>query len=243
MDYGRVGLVLRALRRRRGWRQSDLAEQAGVSQSSVSRVELGHLGALSVRQLRSLFSSVDARTELDVRWRGGDLDRLVDELHARLGLEVVPDIRGYGWDVASEVTFTRLGDRGSFDLLATRPADQMAAQFELKTEITSAEETQRRFDLKRRFVASVVEERYGWRPRAIGSFFVLTDTSRNRRRVEFLANILGGPEALSTREVRQWLREPAGSPFGFWFVRLSHARSAKCSAGGSHRIRKPREAI
>lgn len=41
MDDARIGQILGAIRRRRGWRQADLAGIVGISQSSVSRVERG----------------------------------------------------------------------------------------------------------------------------------------------------------------------------------------------------------
>ena len=46
MDDLRLGLVCRALRRRLGWRQVDLAERAGVSQDMVSRIERGLLSGI-----------------------------------------------------------------------------------------------------------------------------------------------------------------------------------------------------
>ena len=84
MDDRRVGLVIRALRRRRGMRQTDLALAARVSQSVISRVERGHLATLSTNTVRSILSALDARGEWDIRWRGGELDRLIDEAHAAL---------------------------------------------------------------------------------------------------------------------------------------------------------------
>lgn len=54
MEEPRPGLVVRALRRQRGWRQLDLARVAGVSQSTVSDVERGHLDTLSIRAITSV---------------------------------------------------------------------------------------------------------------------------------------------------------------------------------------------
>jgi transcriptional regulator with XRE-family HTH domain len=48
MDSLRFGLGIRALRRRRGLRQHDVAAAVGVSQSWVSRLERGALGEFSV---------------------------------------------------------------------------------------------------------------------------------------------------------------------------------------------------
>lgn len=82
MEDGRVGLVLRSLRRRRHLRQVDVAAAAGVSQSCVSRMERGHLDTLSLSTVRAILGVVDARLLLEPRWRGGDVDRLLDHRHA-----------------------------------------------------------------------------------------------------------------------------------------------------------------
>ena len=52
VDDQRIGRVVRALRRRLGWRQADLAEKAGCSQATVSETERGHLP--EVRLLRGI---------------------------------------------------------------------------------------------------------------------------------------------------------------------------------------------
>jgi anthranilate synthase component 1 len=43
-----------------------------------------------------------------------------------------------------------------------------------------------------------------------------------------------------TQEVRSWLRRPAGSLAGVWFVRSTHPRGSRRRAGGAHRVRRPR---
>ena len=52
MDDLRVGTVIRLVRQRRGWRQQDLAERSGVSQTVISRMERGHLGPQMVDDIR-----------------------------------------------------------------------------------------------------------------------------------------------------------------------------------------------
>src|SRR5688572_28083068 len=136
MDDRRVGLVIRALRRRRGWRQLDLARASGVSQSVVSRAERGHVGSSSLDMMRRLLLALDARVELAVRWRGGELDRLVDEAHARLGSLVLGALQEMGWRVLPEVTFMRFGERGAIDLLAWDEERRAGLIVELKTELT-----------------------------------------------------------------------------------------------------------
>ncbi len=79
MDGRRLGLVIRASRRRRGWRQLDLARAAAVSQSTVSAVERGHLDTLSLRTIKAVVAALDGRLVHEVRWRGGHIERLMDE--------------------------------------------------------------------------------------------------------------------------------------------------------------------
>lgn len=99
-----MGLVLRALRRRLGWRQVDLANAAQASQSGVSRAERGHVEELTVAQLRRLFGAVDARLAIAPSWRGAALERLLDEEHARLVSAVATILSRAGWTVELEAT-------------------------------------------------------------------------------------------------------------------------------------------
>lgn len=178
MDDRRIGRALRALRRRRGLRQSDVAYAAGVGQSTVSRAELGHLDALSLRALRRIFGAVEASFEGDVRWRGGGLDRLLDERHAAVVGTVAQQLRAWSWRVVPEATFNHFGDRGSIDILAGHEAQRFVAVIEAKTEITSEEEMLRRLDTKARLAPVIATERFGWRPATVASFIVLPDKPR-----------------------------------------------------------------
>jgi transcriptional regulator with XRE-family HTH domain len=82
MDDQRVGSALRALRLRRGLRQTDVAAAAGVSRGAVMRIEAGRLDEVSFGNLSRIARVLDARFEGLVRWRGADLDRLVNRGHA-----------------------------------------------------------------------------------------------------------------------------------------------------------------
>jgi transcriptional regulator with XRE-family HTH domain len=63
MDDVRVGRILRALRRRRGWTQKELGRRANVSQQAISLIERGHGGRLAVETVRRVFAALDARWE------------------------------------------------------------------------------------------------------------------------------------------------------------------------------------
>jgi transcriptional regulator with XRE-family HTH domain len=84
MDDQRVGTTFRLIRMRRGVRQIDLARIAGISQATVSRLERGHFGELSLSTIRRVALALDVRLDLTPRWRGGDLDRMLNTRHSRL---------------------------------------------------------------------------------------------------------------------------------------------------------------
>lgn len=219
-------------------RQIDLARAAGVSQSAVSRAERGHLDTLSVKVVRALFAAVDARFEGDVRWRGGEIDRLLDRAHARLGSGVVAELGDDGWMTIPEVTFMRFGERSSIDLVGLRPDIRAAAMIELKPELMSYEQMQRRLDIKARVAASVVQERFGWRPASLGVILVLSDTSTNRGRVRSIQPLIRSALPAGNWEIRRWLANPRGNLAGVWFFRGSRARGDKREPAPPHRVRR-----
>ncbi|MGZ8758442.1 MAG: helix-turn-helix domain-containing protein [Aeromicrobium sp.] len=60
MDDQRVGRAIRALRRRRGWRQLDLARSASCSQNMISLLERGHFDSVTLRLVRRILAALDA---------------------------------------------------------------------------------------------------------------------------------------------------------------------------------------
>jgi transcriptional regulator with XRE-family HTH domain len=239
MDDVRVGRVIRALRRRRGWRQLDLAIAAGVSQPLISRAERGHSSTLSVTVLRRVLHALDARAAWSISWRGGELDRLLDEQHAALGTATVTALARIGWrQVLPELTFMRYGERGSIDLVALDEEHSAAVVVELKSELTSYEEMQRRLDVKARLAGAVIEERFGWRPRQLAVVLVLAETRANRDRVKRVAPLLKAAMPAGTVEVRRWLRLPNGRLSGVWFLPIRRPRTANRRCGGAHRVRR-----
>jgi transcriptional regulator with XRE-family HTH domain len=82
MDDHRIGAALRAIRIKKRWRQSDLAERARVSRWIVLRIEHGRLGSVPVGKLRAVAAALDARIDAVVRWQGGDLPRLLNARHS-----------------------------------------------------------------------------------------------------------------------------------------------------------------
>ncbi len=240
MDDVRVGLALRALRRRRGWRQRDVAARAGIAQTTVSLIERGHWASLSVATVRGVLATVDARLTCTLGWRGGDVDRLIDERHAEVVAVMAAELERFGWTVVPEATFNHFGDRGSIDLLAWESSASTVLVTEVKTEITSAEEMLRRLDVKRRLASQLAEERFGARPDRVAELLVVVGSTANRSRTERLEPLLARRFPMRGMRLRAWLRDPAvrqatkGAPGGIRFVRLS---SGRARTGGSRRVR------
>jgi transcriptional regulator with XRE-family HTH domain len=219
MDDVRVGRLLRALRRRRGLRQLDVAVAAGLAQSTISLIERGHLDRLAIGTLRTVFAVVDARFYGGVAWRGGAVDRLLDERHSLLVGAVAKLLRAQGWLVELEVSFAVYGERGSIDLLAFHPATRTLLVVEVKTELTSVEETLRRHDAKVRLAAQIARERFGWREADTSRLLVVLDGSTARRRVLRHDASMTVAYPTRSREVRRWIPRPSGSLRGLLFVR------------------------
>lgn len=227
-----VGRVLRALRRRRGWRQVDLAERAGISQSHISAIERGSADASSLRAIRRVFEILEARAEVVVSWRGADLDRLLDEDHREIVGQVARRLEAGGWHVELEVTYSEYGERGSIDVLALRPAQRACIVIEVKSAIASTEAIGRKLDEKARLAPRIVERRSGWRPEAVGRIVVLPETMRLRRLVA-REGTLRRMFPASMKEVRAWLRRPVGTLATLWFLSDSSRRGVR----GSRRVR------
>lgn len=238
MDDVRVGRILRRLRRRRGWTQAELGSRCGVSQQAISLVERGHGSDLSGDTLRRVFASLDARWEPIVTWRGGDLDRLLDEEHARLVGEVVRRMAALRWEVVVEVTYSEYGERGSIDVLGARRDLLAMAVVEVKSDLTVMDATVRKADEKERLVREKLgRRRFGFTPRHLARLLVLPSTETARRRVRSSASILDAAFPARGSEVRRWLREPVGDLAGIVFVSDTNPGGGTRVGGGPKRVR------
>jgi transcriptional regulator with XRE-family HTH domain len=235
MDDLRVGRQLRALRRRCGWRQRDIAERAGISQPAVSRIERGRLDGVPLERIRSVAKALDADLSVVVRWRAGELDRLMDEDHAGGVGTVAGWLARRDWEPHSEVTYSIYGERGSIDILAWHAPTRTVLVVEVKTELTSVEETLRRHDAKTRLAGRIGAERFGWQPRNVARLLTFPDRSTARRRVERDAAVLDRAYPIRGRAVRDWIRAPTGAPSCLAFLAVE-----KPARAGPRRVRRPR---
>lgn len=235
MDDQRIGRIVRALRRRLGWRQSDVARRAGCSQMTVSEAERGHLPSVPI--LRRILAALDASLVLDVRWRAGALDRLLDEAHASLVNAVTQLLATAGWEIRIEVTYNDFGDRGSIDILAFMPSLGILLVIEIKTDLAAVEGTFRKLDEKVRIAPEVARKRFGWDVRRVGWLLVLPESSTLRRRVERHARLFERAFPARGNAVRTWLRRPTGAIAGLWFLSANAQGSVIRRRGGPTRVR------
>lgn len=235
MDDVKLGRVIRALRRRRGWRQCDLAARAGCSQTAISFIERGHVDRLSVRRMRGVAAALDARFEGVLSWRGCELDRLLDARHASLVETAADRYRRLGWDVHVEVTYSRYGERGAIDLLAVRPNLRAAAVNEIKSEIGALEELNRRLDQKVRLAGEICHERFGWRPTAVARVLVVPDDRTIRRIIAAHRRTFAATYWANALEFRGWLANPTGHVSAIWFLSASSPGNARRVRTGTRR--------
>ncbi len=238
VDDQRVGRVVRALRRRRGWRQIDLAAAAGCSQGMVSLIERGHIDRASLRAVRRILAVLDARAVVTVYWRAGDLDRLLDEDSAVVVAAISGQLRRAGWLVETEVTYARFREHGSYDLLAFHPLMGIVLVVEIKTDLPSVEATLRKLDEKARLAPSIARERFGWQVRTTARLLVLPDERTLRRRVERHRDLLDGVFPTRSVGVRRWINKPSGSISGLWFVTVTNPGRGIQRPGVRARVRK-----
>jgi transcriptional regulator with XRE-family HTH domain len=244
VDDQRVGRVVRALRHRLGWRQSDLATRARVTQDDVSRVERGRASRMTLDKLRRIGGALDAELVLTFRWRGGEIDRLLDEGHAAIVGWVMGLLESLGWEAQAEVTYAVYGERGSVDVLAWHAPSRTLLVVEVKSELTSVEETLRRHDAKQRLAAEVASERFGWgAPSAVCRLLVLPDSTTARRRIERHAAVLDHAYRLRGSAARGWLKRPAGSASALLLAPLTRGARTRRGTFSRKRIRRQKTGV
>ncbi len=196
---------------------------------------------MSLRALRRVAAVLDARVEVEIRWRGGEADRLLDARHAALAGEMVKQLRASRWETALEVTYAQFGERGSIDLLAFRPDAGALLVVEVKSELTSIEETLRRLDQKARLGPTIATERLAWD--AVGPasrLLVLPESSTSRDRLTMHAATMDSTLPVRGLSLRRWLERPNSPVSGILLLRDSNPGSGMQRGGGSHRVRGPR---
>jgi transcriptional regulator with XRE-family HTH domain len=238
MDAVRFGLGVRALRRRRGWTQEQLAEKCGLAQTAISRIERGFGDRFTVQTLARVVAALGARISVRLLSQGEDLDRLLDAGHAEIVERITKYLQARGWEVAPEATFSIYGERGSIDILAFHPATGTLLVIEVKSVVPDVQATLAGIDRKARLAERIARER-GWRVTSVSRWLVLPGDKTSRRRIASHEATFRAALPGRTLAMQRWSAAPSGPVAGIVFVSPSTQKT------GRHRIRaaEPRIAV
>jgi transcriptional regulator with XRE-family HTH domain len=231
---------MRAVRLHAGLSQSDLAQRAGVSQSMISRIERGRLDGIRLESIECVAACVDAWIQIGVRWRGPQLDRLLDARHARLVGQVAQALQAAGWLVELEYSFNHFGDRGSVDVIAWRPDRHVLLLIEVKTRIVDVQDLLASMHRKRRVVPGLWTVERCWRPAQVGSILVLPDATVHRSAIARHSAMFAVDLPGRTRDVTRWLANPESDMRAIWYVRDSRTVTRQGDFSGQFRLQRGR---
>lgn len=224
-----------------GLRQADLAAAASVSDSTVSRVESGAFGSLSLGTVRAVAGVVGIQLTVSPRsLRGASIERQIDWRHAALVDAVVTKLTLAGWETAVEYSFNYFGDRGSVDVLGWHAGSRSLLVVEVKSELRNVQATLHALDIKRRVMPSLVLSEKGWAAKFLGVVLVLADVRVERQRVDRHEAVFHATLPARTVEIKRWLESPARPLRGIWFLQIPHPRGAIQRAAGHGGVRRPR---
>jgi hypothetical protein len=113
---------------------------------------------------------------------------------------------------------------------------------EVKSELGSVEGTLRPLDVKCRLAPRIVRERFAWRPLHVSRMLVVPEDRTVRRQVERHRATLRATLPAGSRDLRKWLRDPAGQMAGIWFLSDVGSVDLKRNPSAIRRVRvaKPR---
>lgn len=239
MSDVKVGTTFRAVRRRLGLRQVDVARRARVSPGLVSRIERGQIAPISLGRTRRVAEALEIRLDLVVAWRGGELERLLSVRHAAMHDAALRLFElATGWEPASEVSFSIYGERGVIDLIAWHAPTRTLLIVELKTELVDPQGLIGTMDRRRRLAARIVVDR-GWEPEHVGMWVIVADTRTNRRHVARNWRLLRGTFPTDGHGMRRWLRNPSGPVSALSFMPYPRAASVRREGQAPRRVRAP----
>ena len=239
VDDRRVGDTVRLIRRELRSRQVDVAATAGVSQSTVSDIELGRFGSMDVSTIRSVVRALGAELVIDVRWRGADLARLRDRDHAAIVEQIVAILRRSGWEVLVEWSFNHFGERGSIDIVGWHPRYRSLLVVEVKSRLVDLQDLLSTLDRKVRLAPGLLRIERGWRPEAVGRLVVVRESGFARSVASVHGSIFEAALPDRSRRCRGWIQEPRGPLRGLWFLSGTAVGGARRNSSGDRRVRRP----
>lgn len=240
MDPVRFGSDVRLLRHRRSWTQARLAREAKVARWVVTSIETGRADRLRIDRVVAVVVALGGRLVVRVMFHGEGLDRLRDRHHAALVDAVMRRMQRDGWLVATEVSFSVYGERGSIDVLAFHPPSGSLLVIEVKSVVPDIGGMLMTLDRKVRLARDIAERQLGWHARSVSRLLVLPELSVARRRIAEHATIFAA--ALPTRNVaiHRWLKDPRVAIAGLLFLSDAHPGERRRRSGTSTALPGPR---
>jgi transcriptional regulator with XRE-family HTH domain len=239
VDALRFGRQFRALRIRQGKRQSDVSAAAGLSRSLIAAIDRGQLGGVTIASIVRVSTALGADVDLRLRYRGEQLDRLLDEDHAALVDTVVRRLTSAGWTVEVETSFSIWGERGSIDVLAYQPATGAVLVVEVKSIVPDSQAVLHGLDRKARLAPKIADSR-SWSRRHVSRLLVIGDTSTSRRRIARLGATYDAAFGVRGRDVASWLARPDRPIAGLLFLPVDSHTGTRRRSRGRERVNRPR---
>lgn len=176
------------VRIRRGLRQRDVAEHAGLSPSVVARHERGVVRSLVTLDRHA--AALGLRLDVRLSGRSGELVRLADEEHAAIVDHLARWFREAGFVVELEASFSEWGERGRVDLLAHDPRSRVLVVVEVKTLLLDLQQLFGSLNVHER-LATTIARRRGWSVDSCVSVLIVADTASNRSVVRAHGSLFG----------------------------------------------------
>lgn len=230
---------MRLLRKRRGWTQQRLGSEAKLSRWVVGEVEAGRAPRIAAQELVSIVAALGGHLMIRITYQGEGLDRLRDRRHAALVNSMVELLRAAGWEVATEVSFSVYGERGSVDILALHPVTGTLLMIEVKTVVPDIGGMLATIDRKVRLAPELARAR-GWNVGSIARLLVLPESSTARRRIADHEATFENAFPARNVEVNRWLRSPSGALSGLLFLSSAREYSTRRQRASGAVTRPPR---
>lgn len=192
-----------------------------MSRWVVGAIEAGRASHIAAENLIDVVAALGGHLVIRIAFQGEGLDRLRDRRHAAVVDSMVERLRRERWEVATEVSFSVYGERGSIDIMALHPATRTLLIIEVKSVVPDIGGMLATLDRKVRLAPELARVR-GWRARSSARMLVLPESSTNRRRIAEHRATFDNAFPASNVEVNRWLRSPEGPISGLLF--LSSAR-------------------
>ena len=236
-----IGTGLRAIRIRSQLTQAELAIAADVPRSVIQAIERNRIDVVRVGDLRAAAAALDAAVHVSLRWRGGDLPRLVNARHAAIHEAVAMRYLALPeWRYEPEASFSIYGERGVVDGLGWHAEERALLIHEYKSDLIDLSDLMGTVDRKRRLAPEIVRER-GWRPASVSTWVVVIDSRSNRRALARHKAALRSKFPADGHAVATWLRRPVRRLDALSFLPLVAPDGTVVAPTATRLVRRPRQ--